>query len=406
MTRIAVWLVLALSFVASGCAEEVTQVVVSMDAESSWRGDVTSVRVVVRGGAAGDMGLDAPSRDVTLQVGAGESYAFPIDVTVAPLDGDTSRRWSVDATAINTVTNATATVRVRGTYVSGRTQRVALIFEDTCAGILCESDETCRAGVCVDSAVTTGPSDAGVDAGSQDGGVPEYCPAPDIRVPDPLDDTLAGTEAYAPLTTCPTNHATGAACNGTPDTNDVCFSARVHGGDAYCRVPCTLTPSDGGPPVDDPICASTVHPDSRCVNIVGFGSEPDRSLCSLPCNPFDDVGCPAGLNCAAISDSDIEAFYTDCVELDPDPRHNLEPCAIVDGDTYPTNTGCAPGYTCGYDSVCSDASGLQGYVCVQICDPSEVDPRITCPGEAGCYRLVEGTFDDAIGDIHIGRCGT
>ena len=78
----------------------------------------------------------------------------------------------------------------------------------------------------------------------------------------------------------------------------------------------------------------------------------------------------------------------------------------MDGDTYPTNTGCAPGYTCGYDSVCSDASGLQGYVCVQICDPSEVDPRITCPGEAGCYRLVEGTFDDAIGDIHIGRCGT
>ena len=69
-------------------------------------------------------------------------------------------------------------------------------------------------GRCVDSAVTTGPSDAGVDAGSQDGGVPEYCPAPDIRVPDPLDDTLAGTEAYAPLTTCPTNHATGAACNG------------------------------------------------------------------------------------------------------------------------------------------------------------------------------------------------
>jgi hypothetical protein len=76
---------------ARGCADNVTQVVVSIDAESSWRSDTTSVRVVVRGGAAGDAGFENPSRDVTLMVGAGESYTFPIDVTVAPLDGDTSR---------------------------------------------------------------------------------------------------------------------------------------------------------------------------------------------------------------------------------------------------------------------------------------------------------------------------
>jgi hypothetical protein len=88
----------ALSASAAGCADKVTQVVVSIDAESSWRNDTTSVRVVVRGGAAGDAGLENPSRDVTLMVGAGESYTFPIDVTVAPLNGDVSRRWAVDAT--------------------------------------------------------------------------------------------------------------------------------------------------------------------------------------------------------------------------------------------------------------------------------------------------------------------
>jgi len=405
----------------AGCADNVTQVVVSVDAESSWGNDTTSVRVVVRGGAEGDAGLDSPSRDVSLMVGAGESYAFPIDVTVAPLDGDASRRWAVDATALNTVTNVTATVRVRGTYVSGRTLRVALVFENTCAGVTCDSDETCRAGSCVDAGVVTAPVDAGVDAGPSDGGldsevsdmgdvgVPAYCPEPDIRVPNPTAGTLdnAGTPpSYPTLLTCLPNHQIGAECAGGMSDTDICFSARAHGGDAYCRTPCTLSPGDGGPPIDDPICSSTVHPDSRCIPVVGFDAEPDRALCSLPCNPFDDVGCPSGLHCAAISDSEIEAFFTDCVELDANPRHNLEPCSIVAGETYPTPAGCAPGYTCGYDSVCSDASGLQGYVCMQICDADDPTPQITCPVGASCYRLVNGTFDDAIGPAFIGRCGT
>lgn len=76
----------------------------------------------------------------------------------------------------------------------------------------------------------------------------------------------------------------------------------------------------------------------------------------------------------------------------------------ANGGTYPSETGCAPGYTCGFDSVC-DEPGTNGYVCLQICDPDPVAPRVTCPAESGRYRLVDGTYDDAIGPIRIGRRG-
>lgn len=415
----------------AGCADNVTQVVVSVDAESAWLSDRTSVQVVVRGAPSGDAGFGGPSRDVTLSVGDGESYAFPIDVTVAPLDGDTSRRWSVEATAVNTVTNATATVRVRGTYVSGRTLRVALLFENTCAGVVCGADQTCRAGVCVDSAMTSSV-DAGVDLGSVDAGedlgtadagmdgevsdlgadagdmgVPLNCPDPDIRVPNPLAGTLddladGGMPAsYPALATCSINHAPGALCGATAPLNDICYTARSTNGAAYCRTPCTQPVLDGGVG-DDPVCAA-IHPDSRCIRALGQGSDPDRMLCSIPCNPFDDVGCPAGLHCMAINDSTDNTFTSTCMALDVNPRHQNEPCAIVDGQPYPSFEGCAPGYVCGYDSVC-DVTGPNGNVCLQICDADETNPRVSCPAGTTCARLAGGSYDDAIGPIIMGRC--
>jgi len=421
----AVWGVLSalLLLGTAGCADNVTQVVVSVDAESAWLSDRTTVQVVVRGAPAGDAGFEGPSRDVTLNVGEGESYAFPIDVTVAPLDGDTSRRWSVDATAVNTVTNATATVRVRGTYVSGRTLRVALLLENTCAGVVCATDQTCRAGICVDSAMTQ-PVDAGVDLGVDagmdlgssdaatdgevgDSAVPLNCPDPDVRIPNPLAGTLddlsdGGMPAsYPALVTCNVNHAPGALCGATADPTDICYTARSTNNVAYCRTPCTQPVLDGGFG-DDPVCA-TIHPDSRCIRALGNGTDPDRMLCSIPCNPFDDVGCPVGLHCMAINDSADGTFSTTCLALDDDPRHQNEPCAIVDGEPYPSFEGCAPGYVCGYDAVC-DADSPAGNVCLQICDADPDNPRVACPANATCARLANGSYDDAIGPIIMGRC--
>lgn len=130
---------------------------------------------------------------------------------------------------------------------------------------------------------------------------------------------------YEPLVACPNDHVFGALCGATTPPNDICYTARSQAGQACCRTPCSLQQGDGGVVVDDTICETTVHPDSRCVRALGFGSEPDRDLCSIPCNPFDDVGCPGGLNCP-VGDSDISAIYTDCLELEDDPRHHLEPC--------------------------------------------------------------------------------
>jgi hypothetical protein len=174
----------------SSCTSGVTQVVVSIDAESMWRDGPTAVRFVVRGGAAGASALEPPARDVTLMVGDGEAYAFPVDITVAPVDGDATRSWAVDATATNTVTNATATVRVRGAYVAGRTLRVSLLLEDSCAGVACSADQTCRANRCEDAALDGGPLDGGVDAGPHDQAV-------DAGPPDGGAEDLGAMDAAA-----------------------------------------------------------------------------------------------------------------------------------------------------------------------------------------------------------------
>lgn len=381
---------LALLFAAlvlSSCGENVTQVVVSVDAESAWLADTTALRVIVRGARVDDGVFASPSSDLTLQVGEGQAYAFPVDVIVAPLGGDTTRRWSVEATAVNTVTNATATVRVRGLYVANRTLRVSLLLENTCAGVVCENDQTCRAGVCEDATFMS-TNDAGAE---MDGGLSLYCPSPDVRTPNASDGTLdtAGIPpVYPTLAVCPSDHDVNEMCGA----GGICFGAGYQAGGSYCRTPCSM--------VDDPVC-NTVHPDSRCVPVVGVFPDGDRMLCSTPCNPFDDVGCPAGLHCMAVSDSTVSSFHTDCREVQQNPRHYLEPCSLSEGQAYPSSTGCAPGYTCGYDAICGGSE--DGSVCLQICDPDE--DRVECPAGSRCYRLADETYDDAIGPIHIGRCG-
>ena len=207
-----------------------------------------------------------------------------------------------------------------------------------------------------------------------------------------------------PPETCLLEHDNNEPCHLTPDPDDICFTARLQGNTAFCRTPCSLDDGDGGVRANDPACTA-IHPDSQCAEVQGGqNGDTDRLLCSIPCNPFDDVGCPQGLHCMALADTERSVFYAECIAVDENPRHYLEPCAIVNGGTYPSETGCAPGYTCGFDSVC-DASGEGGYVCLQICDPDPVAPRVTCPAESGCYRIGNSMYDDAIGPIRIGRCG-
>jgi hypothetical protein len=387
MSRFVVAPLVLVAALLAGCSEDVTEVVVTVDAESTFSQSITELRVVVRGAAAGDAAFEpTPARDVTLTVGEGQSYAWPIVLTVAPRDGETSRRWSVEATATNAM-NATATVRVRGSYVSGRTLRVSLELQNSCVGVICSPTTTCREGACVDaelSNVADAGHDSGVssDAGMAEGGVPRHCAAADLRIPNAdagtLDDDAGVRPVYPVLATCATNHTPGQLCTGTSIGNDICFTGRDQGGPAYCRLPCSFTESDGGVRQDDPLCQSAVHPDSHCTYVVG-STDPDRSLCSIPCNPFDDVGCVAGQHCVAAADTERDTFTTDCKKLDTDVGSQFEPCTIVNGLTYPTVVGCAPGYVCGYDDICG--VNQQGYVCMQLCDPDPDNPRLTCPAD-------------------------
>lgn len=390
-------LMLALVLMTSGgCDEPVTEVVVTVEAESTFASAPTDLRITVRGAAHDADEFEPPSREVTLAVGPGRTYAFPVDVTVSPRGGDASRRWQVDAIATTTDRMHSVTVRVRGSYVDGRTTRVSLLLEDACDGVVCGDALTCVAGVCaaIPGDTSTGPMLS-----------PKHCALHLVREPSSTDHSLDANgvaPVYPAVETCPANHDPGDACSSATQPDDLCFSERAGRGAAFCRIPCTPSPTGVGSIEDDPRCQQ-FHPDSHCVATVGLESEPDRSLCTIPCNPIDDVGCPDGLHCLSYVNTDGSTMATNCVELEPDPGHQGEPCSIVDEMPYPDLYGCDVGYLCGYDSVCGEV-GNDGAVCVQLCDLDDADPRVACPSGTECVEFP--SYDDALGPIRVGRCLT
>jgi len=88
-----------LGVVLMGCKaqEPGTQVMVVIDAEASVRSRVFDVDVVVKSGQ-GDASTWSPRYEVSLKQGSGE-VPWPIELALIPRDGDTSRNYSVEATA-------------------------------------------------------------------------------------------------------------------------------------------------------------------------------------------------------------------------------------------------------------------------------------------------------------------
>lgn len=414
MKRIALLALLSLM----GCSSGVTEVVVTIEAQSQAAAMAGDVHLIVRGGPAGGTGYDAPSAlDVNVPVGAGASRTFPLHVTVAPSHGDASRRWALDAMAVQTGTSTViATARVRGRFVEGNTLRIGLVLEDACLNVPCSADQTCRGGVCVDSSYVApgtdaGTSmDAGVDSGDGglDGAVPQYCPNPDTYLPNPdagsLRDDGGVPIAYPAPVPCPVNHVRDAPCSGTATADDLCYTQSHQVGAAFCRVPCATADPDGGTPVLDEARCQAIHPDSHCVLTSGGNLDPGRYLCSEPCNPIDDVGCAAGMHCQMINDTSDLRLFTECSYLVAQPRHQYEACLVVDGVTEPGYDGCAAGYLCSWTRICGNAS-VQGYGCLQICDADPVSPVLACPMGAHCSDFASlGGYDDVIAGRHMGVC--
>lgn len=400
----------------TACSSGVTEVVVTLDAQSQVAAMSGDVHVIVRGGPASGATYDSPSAlDITVPVGAGANRQFPLQVTVAPRGGDASRRWAVDAMAVQSGTSTViATARVHGSFVEGNTLRIGLVLEDACLNVVCDADQTCRGSVCVDATYVTlgtdaGPSDAGIDSGDAavDAAFPQYCPGADVYSPNADAGSLRG-DGGVPLTypapvPCPVVHARDAPCTGTPELDDICFTESHQIGAAFCRVPCGTDNPDGGTPILDENRCQAIHHDSHCVATVAGNIDPNQYMCTEPCNPLDDVGCAPGLHCQLIAAYDDRKMITECSFIDPLPRHMNEACEVVGGDTEPSYDGCAPGYFCSWTNICGDPM-MQGYGCLQICDRDPVSPILECPSGSYCYDYTTAGYEDLVGGLHLGVC--
>jgi hypothetical protein len=109
---------------AAGCASEPAQVRVIVDADDAVRAMVTELRVQVRGS-------DDNVTDRTTMVG--DDNGFPFEVPVVPLEGDASRRFSIEVTAVGAA-GVLATLRA-ATGFDGGTRYVHLRFTEACVGV-------------------------------------------------------------------------------------------------------------------------------------------------------------------------------------------------------------------------------------------------------------------------------
>ena len=140
------WWALAVALVATGCGSKVTQVIVTIDAESGVRTDSTRLHLVVLGGVGRTTAPTASRFDRDLTPGAGD-HAYPFKLALAPLDGDVGRSYSVTATALAGSGAGTfiGQARMIGGYVEGETLNVRLLLEDACRTVTCGDEQTCKA---------------------------------------------------------------------------------------------------------------------------------------------------------------------------------------------------------------------------------------------------------------------
>lgn len=137
--RVVTWVLAAML----GCAEP-TETLVIVDAEPLSAARADALRVIVRDSSG------APKLDRRLRLGV--EVAFPTTVPVAPLDGDASRTFELEATLHDSADIVFALQSLRSTFVAGRSVVEHLLFDDLCFEMTtCDSPLTCRRGMCVDS---------------------------------------------------------------------------------------------------------------------------------------------------------------------------------------------------------------------------------------------------------------
>lgn len=160
-------LFLPLVFGSFSCGgESPTEVVVVIDAQTGIRSIATHVLVRI---TSGDSSSAVPT-SVAAEQTIGTSVSpvpFPLRVGIVPQNGDASRRYLVEVTALDENDLPRARVRAISTFVHGRILELRLMLEDGCLDVLsCTDAATCHAGSCAaaDVDATTLPTYEGPPA--------------------------------------------------------------------------------------------------------------------------------------------------------------------------------------------------------------------------------------------------
>ncbi len=363
---------IALALAACQSPRPATQALVIVDADPLVRAETSRVTYTVRGGSADSVQL--PVREMREL----SPVAWPFDLTVAPLLGDVSRVFEVEASALDLADRVVARVRVRSGFTPGQTRTITLHMDDRCRGILCDDDQTCVGGRCVAST----PMDRDGGVGGLDGGMPMPC-VTDAECDDGIfcngRETCSGVCLPGDRPDCSDGiECTSDRCevDGCVHVPDARMCTAGPGGRCEERGGCQYDVCDEVTCVAGP-CERARCEGTRCVRESSCAA--GQSCCGSSCQP---IGCDDGNPCTADA---CNASASACT-------HSPRDFACSDGDACTVGDRCSMGRCVSTGMlVCDDANPCTNDSCAPTLGCQYIDGAGACSDGDPC------TVDDRCG---------
>jgi hypothetical protein len=365
------------SVTGAGCScsqlRDNTQVIASIDADPGVRMRARVLHVLVYGPPYDTNGVPVfVVRDVTFDL---SSYEWPIVVALAPEGRDATRRYRVEAIALDASDAHVATARAISGYVAEQTLLLPVRLLDRCIGVTCDDPgQTCFGpDDCRDATVDPIPFDDGGVPG-MDGGLPPDGGAEcvDADCDDGFDCTL---DFCGPGGACVSMPRDAMCDDGEVCTTDACTGTGA--GDGCTHEPNTVACDDGVYCNGIDVCAggTCVHPGDPCSGM---------TTCSEAMGAC--IGCAMRSDCPADDETLGECTYAEaCAEVAMQPRMTITYdcvatiCAesrvtdsVACGSRSTAGTSCGA-TTCGGYGPCSGATecalvGMQSRTCTdRVC---------------------------------------
>ncbi len=214
---LAPWLLpLAVAALTQACEAETlerTQVMVRVDADAPVRGDTRVLRVDVFGGPRGEE--QSFPRVARYDIGP-EAIPWPVTIALAPADSDPSRRFRLEARALDPEGEVVVEAVVSSGYIARRTLALDVLLRDTCRG---RTDGPCAPQdvdptTLADFDPEKGPRPRDAGMGASDGGGASDAASPQDGGAD------ASSAQDASMTDASTSDAAAQSCTQDADCRD------------------------------------------------------------------------------------------------------------------------------------------------------------------------------------------